>query len=206
MTSKKELLRAFVEREYAGRDASHDAMHVWRVAHMAARIATIEGDTDADIVHYGALFHDITDKKYTKDKAAAEQRIREFLEGDMEMQRDRVTTILQLIDNVSYSKEVAMLNKTPVSRELAAVQDADRLDALGAIGIARAFTFGGANQEPMYDAQDADGTIMGHIQEKLTRLRALMKTDTGREYATKREKFVTDFMAEFLREWGQPMW
>lgn len=189
-------LLAFLDRAYANRDASHDAHHVWRVARVAMRIAKAEGDTNSVVVFYAALFHDMLDAKYPFDRTAVERSIIKFLSAEIGMVEDEARRVIAVIDNVSYSKEVSRVGgASSISRELAAVQDADRLDALGAIGIARAFAYAGAHHESLRDAAD-------HINGKLPRLAGLMKTETGRALAEERDAFVAQFMAHFDTEWN----
>jgi uncharacterized protein len=175
-------------------DASHDFNHVRRVVHNAATLLQEEKrdqpDLDTFLVLLGALLHDIEDRKYTTSSSVSpiSQILHDF---DID-QRVDPSVVKQLVDGVSYSSEIknpqhveALIKQIP---ELAIVQDADRLDAIGAIGIGRCFTFGGANS-----ARNLDDSIQ-HFEEKLLRLEGMMKTQTGKKMAAERSRRIREFM------------
>lgn len=172
-------------------DASHDFRHVKRVTATAITIYEAEKPTqpglDAYTVILGALLHDVEDKKYAQAKDA----IRDALLG-VGMPDDEAVRLQRLVEGVSYSSETkdpakiqAIIAEVP---ELAVVQDADRLDAIGAIGIARCFTFGGAKH-----ARSLEESVE-HFHEKLYKLEGMMKTSTGRRMAAERSRRLREFV------------
>ncbi|ETN39164.1 uncharacterized protein HMPREF1541_05387 [Cyphellophora europaea CBS 101466] len=184
---------AFVEQFFQNPkfDASHDFRHVKRVTATATAIYEAEKTThpalDAFTVLLGALLHDVEDKKYAQSKDA----IRDAL-LDVGMSAPEALRLQRLVEGVSYSSESkdpakvqALIAEIP---ELAIVQDADRLDAIGAIGIGRCFAFGGAK-----GARSLDDSIE-HFHEKLFKLGDMMKTDTGRRMAAERTRRLREFV------------
>ncbi|RMD44014.1 hypothetical protein DV735_g1137, partial [Chaetothyriales sp. CBS 134920] len=175
-------------------DASHDFDHVRRVVHNAMVILERERpanpNLDAFLVLLGALLHDVEDKKYTETKTGSP--LLKMLHEYGVDQRVAPAVVKQLVDGVSYSSEikdraavVELISRIP---ELAVVQDADRLDAIGAIGIGRCFTFSGAKA-----IRSLDDSIE-HFQDKLLKLESMMKTETGREMAAERSRRIRIFM------------
>ena len=177
-------------------DASHDFHHIERVVHLAHHIhdasSSSSSSSSRGVVTLSALLHDVGDKKYLKPGEDASRLIHQVLTslGAPDALAARVQTICL---GVSYSSETkdpgrvaALVREYP---ELAAVQDADRLDAIGAVGVGRAFTFGGAKGQTM------DGT-MAHFEEKLVRLEGMMKTDLGRQLARERTERL-----RLMQEW-----
>ena len=181
-------------------DASHDFAHVKRVTSNAIAIFDEEQNKSPQLtpmtVLLGALLHDVEDKKYIGSTAPSQSAIEEILLS-CGFARDYASDIRQLVEGVSYSSEIKdpagterLVEEIP---ELAIVQDADRLDAIGAIGIARCFTFGGAKK--VRSIQDS----VQHFRDKLLRLKGMMKTDTGRRMAATRSQRLEDF----LRWWEE---
>ena len=181
-------------------DASHDFHHVLRVTALAIKILESElrksGSLNPLTVVIGALMHDIDDKKYRSDNNASPLAQAELLRIGMEEHRAR--KIQTLIDGVSYSSEIKnpqrvrdLLITIP---ELGIVQDADRLDAIGAVGIGRCFAYGAAKT-----SRDLEGT-MTHFDDKLVKLEGMMKTETGRrlgqEYSARLKQFQSWWKAE----------
>ena len=181
-------------------DASHDFAHVKRVTSNTIAIFDEEQSKSPRlspmIVLLGALLHDVEDKKYIGSTAPSESAIEGILLS-CGFAGDYVSNIRQLIEGVSYSSEIK--NPARVGRlveeipELAIVQDADRLDAIGAIGIARCFTFGGAK-----NVRSIDDSVQ-HFRDKLLRLEGMMKTDAGRRMAAAR----TQRLRQFLDWWEE---
>lgn len=191
-------------REYMSQyDSSHDYQHILRVLHLSqsieAKERTLHPDVsyDTNVVRLASLLHDVGDKKYSKhgdDDAAT--MVEKFLRShgaDEELAR----RVQQIVNHVSYSAEIKDPAKVQTALrdypELALVQDADRLDALGAVGIGRCFTFGGAKRRK----DGMDGAIE-HFGEKLERLGGMMKTETGSQLASVRTRRVKIF-----REWWE---
>jgi uncharacterized protein len=180
--------------EYMGQyDGSHDFKHVLRVLDLARRIAaaSIDSKYDDEIITLAALLHDVGDKKYIKAGQNAESIVRDVLLG-FGAPEEVAIKVQTIVTHVSYSSEtkdpskvLAVINQHP---ELAVVQDADRLDAIGAVGIGRTFTFGGAKSA----ARGMDGTIE-HFTDKLEKLESMMKTEIGRELARVRTQRLREF-------------
>ncbi|KAM7271843.1 hypothetical protein ACFE04_031057 [Oxalis oulophora] len=189
-----------VERVMKDNDASHDAAHVWRVRDLALSLAREEGlssnPISMEIVELAALLHDIGDYKYLRDPSD-EKIVERFLEDE------------------GFKEEIGGLANGEFSVEFGVVQDADRLDAIGAIGIARCFTFGGSRNRVLHDPaikprsdlskehymKKEEQTTLNHFHEKLLKLKDLMKTEAGKKRAEKRHKFMEEFLTEFYGEW-----
>ena len=222
----------FVRSNLMDIDCSHDWNHICRVRSNVHKILKAEQEAgrflEADplVLEVSALMHDVGDFKYTKDHTAGPRIVREFLNLKMLSSRtsqielinaEQIEKICQIVSNISFRHELAnneMYIELP--EELLIVQDADRLDAIGAIGIARCFAYCGATKRPfynettdkirvealtaeMYNLQTLAGgktaTALGHFDEKLFKLKDIMKTETGRELAAKRHNFMLEFVA-----------
>jgi uncharacterized protein len=178
-------------------DASHDFQHILRVVGLAKHIETKERalhpevSYDANVIALASLLHDIGDKKYLPNGQVADRMVKEILlsHGAPEALAIKVQTIATHVSYSSETKNPALVREI-ISQypELAIVQDADRLDAIGAVGIGRAFTFGGARRK-----EEGMEKTMEHFQEKLERLEGMMKTETGREMARARTERLRIF-------------
>ncbi|KAM3250082.1 putative protein YpgQ [Capsicum chacoense] len=206
-----------VERRMRGNDASHDAAHAFRVRDLALSLAHQQGLSSSPhsmlIVELAALLHDIGDYKYVRDPSEA-RIVEEFLQGQG-VQDEMKIKILDIIKGMGFKEEVGEVANRNYSIEFGVVQDADRLDAIGAIGIARCFTFGGSRHRVLHDPRiqprsdlskenymnKEEQTTVNHFHEKLLKLKDLMKTKAGKERAEKRHKFMEDFLKEFYEEW-----
>lgn len=199
----------YVKSVFATDFSGHDYFHTLRVYHMASRIAEAE-NAQMELVQLAALLHDVDDRKLSPHTCAQKDNARAFLRSHG-LAEETVDEIVRIIDEVSYKGTESV---APHSLEGQCVQDADRLDAIGAIGIARAFTFGGHHHRVMYDpaiepslALDAEGyrnhvsTTINHFYEKLLRLTALMNTPAAQAIAQEREAYMQDYLARFLEEW-----
>lgn len=174
----------------------HDFYHTMRVYHTAVQIAQTEG-ADRQIVGLAALLHDVDDRKLSPETCEEKDRARAFLRRNGVNGR-QAEQIIQIISEISFSAGYG----TPSTLEGRCVQDADRLDAIGAIGVARAFAYGGSQGRAMYDPDgNDDSTTIAHFYQKLLRLKDLMTTETGRNLATKRDAYLRGFLKEFLAEW-----
>lgn len=182
----------YVTQLFDGEPSGHDASHTLRVYHNAMLIASTEPDCDEMTVALAALLHDADDYKLflTTDYANA----RTFLEN-AQVGPERVADVCEAIGSVSFSKN---RGRRPRTLEGRIVQDADRLDAIGAIGVARTFMFGGAREVPM------DGCIR-HFHEKLLLLASEMNTEAGRRLAVERHAFLMAFLEEFEREQAETL-
>lgn len=187
-----------------GKDSSgHDHYHVFRVLDLALTIAREEEKQfplNIDMVALIALLHDLDDRKLSPDTADHLDRARGFLQ-DNGVSADISEAVLRDISLLSFHENGAT---RPVTREGKCVQDADRLDAMGAIGIARTFAFGGSRGRLIYDPMDHEGTsghTIAHFYEKLLKLKDLMNTETGKAMAAHRHGYMEDFLEEFFGEW-----
>ncbi|HJJ31641.1 MAG TPA: HD domain-containing protein [Methanocorpusculum sp.] len=197
-----------IERLFAGDSSGHDFYHSIRVYKNACLIAETE-ECDKEIVAIAALLHDADDVKlfHTENYANA----REIMTGEG-IADDIQERVIDAISTVSFKGTDTV---TPASIEGKIVQDADRLDALGAVGIARAFAFGGSRGRSMYDPAEKpamqmseeeyrsrEGTTINHFYEKLFLLKNMMNTKTAQRLAEKRDAFMHEFVDEFLEEWN----
>ncbi|KAL5721500.1 hypothetical protein ACHQM5_005139 [Ranunculus cassubicifolius] len=217
-TKSSIVIRAekLVESAMKGNDGSHDAAHSFRVRDLALSLAHEEGlHSSPQSVELAALLHDIGDYKYVRD-TSEEAIVERFLEEESIEERDKMR-ILDIIRKMGFKEEVAQNQnvKDQLSLEFGVVQDADRLDAIGAIGIARCFTFGGSRNRVLHDPNvqprlelskeqymnKDEQTTLNHFHEKLLKLKDLMKTKAGQRRAEKRHKFMEEFLKEFYEEW-----
>lgn len=189
--------RAYVSAHFAGDASGHDAWHTMRVYKLAMRLAREEGARE-DVVVLAALLHDVDDAKLSPDTADDLGNARGFMRQHG-VAEDDVWAVLSAIREVSFSKNGGA---SPSSLESACVRDADRLDAIGAIGVARAFAFGGSHGRTLHDPTSADATTtIQHFYDKLLLLEGMMATDAGRRVACERDAYLRGFLEEFLAEW-----
>ena len=202
---------AFVKGKLAGAEAGHDWFHIERVWKLSLLIAKKES-CNIEVVELSALLHDIADPKFHEgDETLALKISREFLESQG-VSEEIIIQVLVIIKNISFKNR----GEAPetASIELQIVQDADRLDAIGAIGIARTFNFGGFKNNLMYhpdilpkihqtkeEYKKSEGTTINHFYEKLLLLKDLMNTATAKEIARERHDFMVSFLDQFYREW-----
>ena len=187
--------------DFAGKifeeDASgHDFDHTMRVYRMAVRIAEEEG-AEVETVALAALLHDVDDRKISPQTCAHKDRAVGFLRENG-LSNDKINQIVRIVSEISFSAG----NGRPSTLEGCCVQDADRLDALGAIGIARTFAFGGSRGRRMHDPEwvDKESSIQ-HFYDKLLLLKDRMNTSTGKKLAAQRDLFLRVFLDEFYAEW-----
>ena len=203
---------AHMEHLFAGEGSGHDWAHIRRVWLMARRLAVAQPGADTQVTELAALLHDIADWKFHDgDYEAGPRAAREWLlsQGTAEEVIQRVETVIR---EVSFK---GLGVATPVSSlEAALVQDADRLDAIGAIGIARAFAYGGHKGRPLHDAavppvahdsfasyQKNTAPTLNHFYEKLLHLKDRLNTEAARAVAVERHAFMEVYVARFLAEW-----
>ncbi|MDO7744181.1 MAG: HD domain-containing protein [Pedobacter sp.] len=201
----------FVKETLAGAEAGHDWFHIERVYKSALNINKAE-QGDHLIVALAALLHDIADSKFNNgDEEIGPLTAGNFLRTLL-LEEETIIHVQQIIRNLSYKASLGHL--TFHSKELDVVQDADRLDAIGAIGIARAFTYGGFKNRLMYDPaiapdmnmskeayKNTTAPTINHFYEKLLRLKDLMKTAEGRKIAGQRHDFMLHYLDQFYKEW-----
>lgn len=201
----KGFITDLFREEYSG----HDDSHTMRVYSMARRIAETEG-ADVRLVCLAALLHDADDIKLSPQTNAGLDRARGFMEshGVCACEAEKVCEIIR---EVSFKGSDSVV---PSTLEGKCVQDADRLDAIGAIGIARAFAYGGSRRRAMHDPdikpklnmteaeyRSSDSTSLNHFYEKLFLLKDMMNTESARLIARRRDSFMHEFVDEFLSEW-----
>lgn len=206
-----EAIAQFVEGRMRGEGSGHDWFHVERVRRAACQLAKLELFCDAEVVELAALLHDIPDRKLHPDPPKAMLEIRERMEL-VGCSSSVVEHVLTIVEGVSYKGAGV---ETPMSTiEGCVVQDADRLDALGAIGVARCFAYGGRKGRLLHDPAQKpvlhtnaeayhsdDGPSLNHFYEKLFLLKDRMLTESGKKAAAKRHRFLQEFEREFLSEW-----
>lgn len=198
-----EYVKKVFENDFSG----HDYFHTYRVFRTATRIAESEG-ADVETVQLAALLHDVDDRKLSPETHENKDRAKVFLRQNG-VSEARIATICKIIGEVSFSRGVV-----PDTLESQCVQDADRLDAIGAIGIGRAFAYGGSHSRPMYDPDiqpkmnmtreeysQSKSTTINHFYEKLFLLKDLLNTQTAKQIAEHRETFMREFIDEFMAEW-----
>ncbi|MBP7318444.1 MAG: HD domain-containing protein [Flavobacterium sp.] len=202
---------SFVKAKLENAEGGHDWFHIERVFKNAVLIAKNE-DCDVTVVKLGALLHDIADSKFHEgDESVGPKIARDFLESE-NVDEEIITHVVHIIKNISYKG--GNFEKKFSSLELDVVQDADRLDAIGAIGIARAFNYGGFKNRALYDPKIApnsrmskeeykknDAPTLNHFYEKLLLLKDKMNTDTGKQIAKERHRYMEGFLAQFYAEW-----
>jgi uncharacterized protein len=188
----------FARKNLGAHDSGHDWWHLERVRNNAFQIMEAEGSGDPVIIEIAALLHDIGDSKF-KDKEAEDtaELLHRFLTS-LELDEKVIEEVIFINRNLSYSK-----GKKPesMSVEFMIVQDADRLDAIGAIGIARAFNYGGFVNNPIFDPTGTDHSTVSHFYDKLLKLKDLMNTETGRKLADERHRFLELWLEQFYHEW-----
>ena len=201
----------FVEDKLSGDGSGHDWWHIFRVWTLAKKIA-VEEKAQVEIVELGALLHDIADWKFHDgDDSIGPAIAREFL-NNQNAEPNVSDSVVEIISTVSYKGAgVATPMKTLEGK---IVQDADRLDAIGALGIARTFAYGGYKNRLIYhpdekpvlhksyeDYKKNEGHTINHFYEKLLLLKERMNTNTGKRIAEGRHKFMQSFLDQFYREW-----
>jgi uncharacterized protein len=203
---------AFVREKLPTDATGHDWQHVFRVRRNALAIAREEG-ADLVVVELAALLHDIADHKFHGgDEHAGARTAREWLQT-LQVPSDVIERVCQIISRLSFKG--ADVVQEPLSLEGQVVQDADRLDALGAIGIARAFAYGGYKGRALHDPQvppvmhgsfeaykKSTGPTLNHFYEKLLLLKDRFNTAAGRRMAEERHAFLNEYVKRFLDEWG----
>lgn len=200
-----EIMKEKVKNIYDQFDASHDYQHIERVLQNAETIIASEPTCDKEIVLLAVLLHDVSDKKYSNNKDLENQLINE-----MQLSDDKKQHIREIIESVSFNGGNELTAKTI---EAKIVRDADRLDAIGAIGIARTFAYGGAKGRKLYDATEEARVHMSeeeyrmkstasvtHFYEKLLLLKDLMTTEKGKQMAEERHAFMVTFLDQLSRE------
>ena len=205
---------AFVKKELKGAEGGHDWFHIQRVLNNAQLIAKTE-DVNNFVVILGALLHDIADAKfYNGDETVGPKVASNFLR-EQKVDAAIITHVVNIIKQISFKNSFEKGTKTFTSKELEVVQDADRLDAIGAIGIARCFNYGGFKNRALYDPEvlpnlnmtkdaykNSTAPTVNHFYEKLLLLKERMNTVTGKRIAAKRHDFMELYLQQFYDEWN----
>lgn len=205
------VIEAHLKKEWEDEPTGHDWEHIRRVRAMALHLQTVEGG-DRDIIELGALLHDISDHKFNGgDLNAGGAMSKKWLLA-LGVNEKTANDVAQLVDNISFKGALVESGELPLETQI--VQDADRMEAIGAIGIARTFAFGGNRNQPIYSAdvkpvqhktfedyaQSKTHTI-NHFYEKLLLLKDKMNTIEGKRIAQERHEFMEQFLKQFYTEW-----
>jgi uncharacterized protein len=203
----------FVKETLKNAEGGHDWFHIERVYKNALLISKKE-HVDLFIVRLGALLHDIADAKfYDGDETMGPKMATEFL-TTQQVDADIRAHIVNIINHISYKNSLSSTIEKFTSKELEVVQDADRLDAIGAIGIARCFNYGGFKNRTLYNPEilpnlkmtkeeykKSEAPTINHFYEKLLLLKDQMNTHTGKEIALERHRYMEQFLRQFYEEW-----
>jgi uncharacterized protein len=205
----------YVKKQLANAEGGHDWWHIERVWKSAKKIAETE-NVNLLVVELGALLHDIADAKFHDGDEELGPQIAAAFMREINVDQETILHVLQIIKHISFKggKEA----QTFTSLELNVVQDADRLDAIGAIGIARTFNYGGFKNREIFNPnvtpnllmtkeeyKKSDAPSINHFYEKLLLLKDLMNTETGKQMAIQRHRFMELYLAQFYQEWNGEM-
>jgi uncharacterized protein len=203
----------FVKEKFSSEGTGHDWWHMYRVWQLARHIAQKEGKVNMLIVELGALLHDIADWKFHDDPSAGAKETRDWLEK-LKVDASIIDEVAFIVEHISYKGGFNKYQMRTLEGKI--VQDADRLDALGAIGVARTFAFGGASGRAMYNPdikpieykslqqfkeKIPHNHTINHFYEKLLLLKDKMNTKTGKHIALGRHRYMEKFLQEFYAEW-----
>jgi len=211
---KKEIIKKvkdYIKKALGSEPTGHDWWHSWRVWKMSKKIAKKEGG-DLFIIELAALLHDIADWKFHGGNIkAGSEKVRTLLK-ELRVNNKTIKNICHIIDNISF-KGAGVKNRIK-TKEGKIVQDADRLDVIGAIGIARTFAYGGYKRREIYNPnikpklhksfkeyKNNKGTSINHFYEKILLLKNRLNTKTAMEIAQKRHRFLEEYLKQFFKEW-----
>lgn len=212
MNKRIEATIAYVKKELKQAEGGHDWFHIERVHKNALNILKFEADANPEVVQLIALLHDIADSKFHNgDETVGPRKAKAWLES-LDYEPAVVEHVVKGIENISYKG--GNFDQKFTSKELDIVQDADRLDAIGAIGITRVFNYGGFQNNVIHNPEQAPrfgmtkeeykahkGTSINHFYEKLLLLKDLMNTEAGKRIAAERHRYMEGFLAQFYAEW-----
>ncbi len=200
---------SYIEKIFESDYSGHDYFHTYRVFRVAKMIAEKE-NADVFTAELAALLHDVDDEKLYPETYDEKLRAKEFLERNGASE-EIIKNICEIISEVSFAGRDSVIPKTLEGK---CVQDADRLDALGAIGIARAFAYGGSRGRIIHDPDikpkmemdkeeyiKSKSTTVNHFYEKLFLLKDMMNTETGKKIAEERERYMKEYLVQFMDEW-----
>lgn len=206
-----EKVKAAIFEQFDGEATGHDWHHINRVVNLAKHIQTKEGG-DANVVELAALLHDISDHKFNGGKLDEGGKVAHALLLELGCDIETADKVKYIVDNVSYKGANTKAEMNTLEGRI--VQDADRLDAIGAIGIARTFAYGGNKNQSMYDPElksqlhdsfeqyaNAKSSTINHFYEKLLLLKDRLNTETAKEIGLHRHQYMEQFLEEFYGEW-----
>ncbi|WP_044336471.1 HD domain-containing protein [Rossellomorea aquimaris] len=200
----------YLKRQYLGESTGHDWFHLNRVRKQALIIAREENVPNTYIIELAALLHDVPDEKFVEEEEGKEKL--DYILSTLSLRDSEMELLKSIIYSISYKggHEAEL-----TSMEAKIVRDADRLDAIGAIGIARTFAYGGKKGRSLYNPEfqvrvgmtldeyrNGDSSSIHHFYEKLLKLKDLMCTETGRKLAEERHAFMLGFLEQFNKEWN----
>ncbi len=210
MTIEEKVERS-IRDQFLEDSTGHDWYHILRVVNLSKHIQSKEGG-DKEIVVLSALLHDISDHKFNGGKLDEGGKVAFELLRSFDYPEDRALKVKYIVDNISFKGANTKVEMESLEGQI--VQDADRLDAIGAIGIGRTFAYGGHKGQPMYDPEipskmhdtfeeyaNSKGTTINHFHEKLLLLADRLNTKTAQEIGGKRHQLMEQFLNDFLNEW-----
>lgn len=195
MNKEDILIKAqeYIKETFLKEGTGHDYYHIERVVINARKILQIE-QADSFIVELAAWLHDLGDQKLHNGMDKSDELISAFLKS-LAVEQSVIGRVIEIVSQVSFSK-----GNRPSSIEAEIVQDADRLDAIGAIGIARCFAYGGSKNRILYSPDEKENSSIQHFYDKLFKLKDLMNTESAKLIAANRHSFMEEYIAEFYRE------
>ncbi|OFG43166.1 phosphohydrolase [Listeria monocytogenes] len=182
----QQWMQSHFEKEVTG----HDWEHIKRVWHLSKQIQAVEGG-DKFTIELAALFHDYNDSKLTEDPLQATEIITTWLR-EKEIPKEVISKIIRIIQAVSFKNGKNPIHASTIEEKI--VQDADRLDAIGAIGIARTFTYGGSHNREIANQNHPENSTLQHFYDKLLLIQEQLKTTTAQEIAVEKQKIMQDFI------------
>lgn len=192
ITAAEKWMQTHFENESTG----HDWAHIKRVQKLSKKIQATEGG-DTFTIELAALFHDYSDTKLTNNPAEATKTLITWME-QQEVPSDVINQIIRIIQSISFKQGNNPIQAVTIEEKI--VQDADRLDAIGAIGIARAFTYGGAHNREIVNLNNPQDTTLQHFYDKLLLIEAQLKTPTAKKLAKERQEIMQDFIHALEQE------
>ncbi|KRK57484.1 HD domain-containing protein [Fructilactobacillus fructivorans] len=213
MNDKIAKVKAYAKENMSKDRSGHGFDHIQRVANMVLQLMGTES-ANGEIALTAAYLHDVFDDKIVSDPNAKRDEVKAKL-TEFGFDQDEINQVMDIINHMSFSDNIE--HKQSLSKEGQIVQDADRLDAIGAIGIARAFQYGGAHRRTIYDPNikprdlttkaayrnAVDDTTINHFYEKLFKIASDLNTDAAKQIGKKRTQYMRDFVTEFKQEWDQ---
>ncbi len=210
MNERIKKIEQLLQHEFQGDSSGHDWYHLTRVRALAVHIAKNENVKDLELIELAALLHDVPDIKLNSSYEEGQQRLKRIVD-ELTLSNEMSLKLVEIIASISYNGG----HEHPLSSiEAKIVRDADRLDAIGAIGIARTFAYGGSVGNAMYEPElsvreymtleeyrNGKTSTVNHFYEKLLKLKDLMQTETGRHLAIERHQFMEQFLEQFFQEW-----